>query len=80
LDKVRAWKNKVIVSQLTGGLGVQLCKQRKIKFIQGRATFLNSDTLTIEKTDGSSLQLSLLIMRFSRPAQSPVTLAFCSGI
>jgi dihydrolipoamide dehydrogenase len=56
LDKVRAWKNKVI-SQLTGGLG-QLCKQRKIKFIQGRATFLNSDTLTIEKTDGSSLQLS----------------------
>ncbi len=56
LDKVRAWKNKVI-SQLTGGLG-QLCKQRKIKFIQGRATFLNSDTLTVEKTDGSSLQLS----------------------
>ncbi|MCB9757387.1 MAG: dihydrolipoyl dehydrogenase [Candidatus Omnitrophica bacterium] len=56
LDKVRAWKNKVI-SQLTGGLG-QLCKQRKIKFIQGRATFLNSETLTVEKTDGSSMQLS----------------------
>lgn len=56
LDKVRAWKNKVI-SQLTGGLG-QLCKQRKIKFIQGRATFRNSDTITVKKDDGSSIQLS----------------------
>ena len=56
IDQVRAWKNKV-VSQMTGGLGV-LSKQRKIKFIQGRATFLNSDSVNIKKTDGTEITLT----------------------
>lgn len=51
LDKLRNWKNSV-VSKLTGGLGV-LSRQRKINFIQGRATFVNSNTLSISKSDGT---------------------------
>jgi len=56
LDKVRAWKNKV-VNQLTGGLG-QLCKQRKMNFIQGQSTFVNSNSVKIRKADGSDQILS----------------------
>jgi len=51
LDRLRTFKNKV-VAKLTGGLGV-LSKQRKINYIQGRASFLNSSTLRIEKVDGT---------------------------
>ncbi len=56
LDKLRAWKNGV-VGKLTGGLGI-LSKQRKINYIQGTATFVNSSTLKIDKTDGGSEELS----------------------
>ncbi|MCK9424642.1 MAG: dihydrolipoyl dehydrogenase [Ignavibacteriaceae bacterium] len=49
LDKLRTFKNKV-VAKLTGGLG-SMTKQRKINYIQGRASFLNSTTLKIEKVD-----------------------------
>ncbi len=55
LDRLREWKNEV-VSKLTGGLGI-LSKQRKIKFIQGKASFINSTTLKVEKSDGSSEDL-----------------------
>ncbi|MDZ4243441.1 MAG: dihydrolipoyl dehydrogenase [Candidatus Omnitrophota bacterium] len=51
IDKVRAWKDSV-VSRLTGGLG-QMCKLRKIRFVQGRATFLSSDSIKVAKTDGA---------------------------
>ncbi|MFA6597918.1 MAG: dihydrolipoyl dehydrogenase [Ignavibacteriaceae bacterium] len=51
LDKLRTFKNKV-VAKLTGGLGV-LSKQRKITYVQGKASFLNSSTLKIEKVDGT---------------------------
>ena len=47
LPKLREWKNSV-VTKLTGGLG-QLCRQRKVDFIQGRATLVDSHTLKIEK-------------------------------
>ena len=40
LDKLRSFKDGV-VSKLTGGLG-QLSKQRKITFIQGKASFVLS--------------------------------------
>lgn len=50
LPKLRAWKEKV-VDQLTSGTG-QLAKQRKISSIQGRATFLDGNTLEVEKTGG----------------------------
>jgi dihydrolipoamide dehydrogenase len=49
LDKLREWKTGV-VNKLTGGLGI-LSKQRKINFIQGRASFINSSTVKVEKTN-----------------------------
>ncbi|MDP1993686.1 MAG: NAD(P)/FAD-dependent oxidoreductase, partial [Ignavibacteria bacterium] len=52
LDRLRTFKNKV-VAKLTGGLG-SMTKQRKINYIQGRASFLNSSTLKIEKVDGTN--------------------------
>lgn len=55
LEKLRSWKNDV-VNKLTGGLGV-LSKQRKINFIQGRASFINSSTVSIEKTEGETKEL-----------------------
>ncbi len=56
LDKLRAFKNNV-VNKLTGGLG-QIAKQRKINFIQGRASFLSSTKLKIEKSDGEIIEHS----------------------
>jgi dihydrolipoamide dehydrogenase len=52
VDRLREWKNEV-VKQLTGGLGI-VSKQRKVKYIQGTASFINPTTLEIKKTDGSS--------------------------
>lgn len=54
INKLRDFKNKV-VEKLTSGLG-QISKQRKINFIQGRASFLNSSTLKIEKVDGQTIE------------------------
>jgi dihydrolipoamide dehydrogenase len=56
LDKLREWKTGV-VNKLTGGLGV-LSKQRKINFIQGKASFANSSTITIEKIGGDTIELN----------------------
>src|SRR3989337_1297274 len=47
LDKLRNWKSSV-VSKLTGGLG-QVSRLRKINYIQGTASFINSSTLEIKK-------------------------------
>jgi dihydrolipoamide dehydrogenase len=52
LERLREWKNEVVGKQ-TGGLG-QLLKAKKINYIQGRAAFLNSSTLKIEKIDGKT--------------------------
>ena len=52
LDRLREWKNEVVAKQ-TGGLG-QLLKVKKINYIQGTASFKNSSTLQIEKTDGKT--------------------------
>lgn len=54
INKLRDFKNKV-VEKLTGGLG-QISKQRKINFIQGRASFINSSTLKIEKVNGQTIE------------------------
>src|SRR5271163_1313411 len=51
LARLRSFKENV-VKKLTGGLGV-LSKQRKVKYIQGRAAFENSTTLQVTKSDGS---------------------------
>ena len=57
LDKLRDWKNKVIDKQ-TSGLGI-LSKQRKINYIQGTASFINSSTLKIEKASGGTEELKI---------------------
>ena len=72
LDKLRDWKNSV-VEKLVGGLG-QLSKQRKITYIQGRATFLDSNTLEITRVNETIEKLEFeyaVIATGSRPAQIP---------
>ena len=54
LDKLREFKNGV-VGKLTGGLG-QLSKQRKITFIQGKASFVDAKNITIEPAGGGAGQ------------------------
>lgn len=72
LDKLRAWKESV-VNKLTGGLGM-LSKQRKINYILGKASFKNSDTLIIEKLDGTKEELTFdnaIIATGSVPTKIP---------
>ena len=73
LDKLRAWKNDV-VAKLTGGTG-QLAKQRKIHMIQGRATFVDSNTISIDKVDGSQETLTF-IKAVVATGSSPIALPF----
>src|SRR6201984_2195790 len=72
LARLRSWKEGV-VKKLTGGLGI-LSKQRKVKYVQGRAAFENSTTLRVTKSDGSEESLNfdrIIIATGSRPAIVP---------
>jgi len=72
LDKLRSWKERV-VNKLTDGLG-QLSRQRKVNYIQGRASFLNARTLKIESGDGGEQQLGFehaILATGSRPSIIP---------
>ncbi len=72
LDKLRDWK-KNIVSKLTGNLGL-LAKQRKIKYIQGDASFVNATSLKVKKSDGTVEDVvfeKAIIATGSRPAMIP---------
>ncbi len=72
LDKLREFKNNV-VNKLTGGTG-QLSKQRKINYIQGTASFVNSNTLSVQREDGSSEELNFekaILATGSVPAEVP---------
>ncbi|MEJ2634391.1 MAG: dihydrolipoyl dehydrogenase [Calditrichia bacterium] len=72
LDKLRSWKEGV-VKQLTGGLG-QLSRQRKINYIQGRAKFLDKNSLEVSDLQGKKSQLSFrhaILASGSRPATVP---------
>lgn len=72
IDKLRAYKDKV-VAKLTGGTG-QLSKQRKINYIQGTAKFLSSTSLSVDKVDGSSEEISFekaILATGSIPARIP---------
>src|SRR5208337_1933884 len=51
LAKLRAFKEGV-VAKLTGGLGI-MSKQRKVTYIQGEASFVNSTTLKVKKVVGA---------------------------
>jgi dihydrolipoamide dehydrogenase len=51
VDKLRAWTDQVVKKQ-TGGLGL-LAKSRKVTYIQGRASFVNPKTLSVETAGGA---------------------------
>lgn len=72
LTRLRSWKEGV-VKKLTGGLGI-LAKQRKVRYVQGRAAFDNSTTLRVTKSDGSEEILTfdhIILATGSRPAIVP---------
>ena len=72
INKLRDWK-KGVVSKLTGGLG-QLARARKIKYLQGEASFINSNTLKIKKADGPSEEIffqKAILATGSRPSVIP---------
>jgi dihydrolipoamide dehydrogenase len=72
VEQLRSWKDSV-VTKLTSGLG-QLTKQRKIKYIQGEATFLNSATIEVEKIAGGVEKITFdkaIIATGSRPVTLP---------
>jgi dihydrolipoamide dehydrogenase len=56
LERLRKWKDEV-VAKLTGGLG-QLSLQRRIRFLQARASFADSHTLRLQRNDGSEETLT----------------------
>jgi dihydrolipoyl dehydrogenase len=69
LAKLSSWKEG-IVQKLTGNLGI-LAKQRKIRFIRGRASFLDSKTLTIQEEGNHPRPLSFeyaILATGSRPS------------
>jgi dihydrolipoamide dehydrogenase len=72
IERLRAWKSDV-VSRLTGGLG-QLAGRRKVRFVQGTATFRDSNTLTVEAAGGGSETLPFghaVLATGSHPATLP---------
>ena len=72
VDTLRAFKDGV-VQRMVGGLG-QLSRQRKILYIQGRASFVDAQTLSIELNKGGTESLSFqkaIIATGSRPAAVP---------
>ena len=72
LDKLRDFKNKV-VGQLTAGAG-QLRNLRKIRHLQGMASFRDARTLDVDLVDGTKETLSFescIIATGSRPTTIP---------
>ncbi len=71
IDKLRAWKDSV-VAKMTGGLGT-LSKQRKITFIRGHASFVDTHTLGITTDEGEqTLRFEhAIIATGSRPTRIP---------
>jgi dihydrolipoamide dehydrogenase len=69
IAKLRGWK-QTVVGRLTGGLGL-LCKQRKVRFLQGQATFLNPKAVSVALTAGGQDTVQFehaIIATGSRPA------------
>ena len=71
LDKVRAWKEKVI-NQLTNGLA-GMAKMRKVNVIQGDAQFTGSHTMDVTSAKGITKITfdNAIIAAGSRPIQLP---------
>jgi dihydrolipoamide dehydrogenase len=73
LRKLREWKQSV-VTKMTGGLG-QLSKARKVEYIRGRASFVDSNTLSIARQKGGEERLRaehVIIATGSQPARLPM--------
>lgn len=73
LNKINDFKNGVI-SKLSNGL-FQLSKQKKVEFIQGTASFLDSKTLEIKKANGEKQTLAFQKCIIATGSQ-PMTLPF----
>mgnify|MGYP005812802707 CR=1 FL=1 len=72
VGRLRSFKENV-VKKLTGGLG-QIAKTRKVTYIQGRASFENSNTLKVERTGAATESLTfdkIILATGSRPAVIP---------
>jgi dihydrolipoamide dehydrogenase len=72
VDQLRQWKERV-VAKLTGGLE-QLCRQRKINYIQGRARFADAHTAVVQKPDGKEDRIPFdyaILATGSRPISIP---------
>jgi dihydrolipoamide dehydrogenase len=80
LDKLRAWKDKV-VSRMTGGLA-GMAKARKVRVIRGIGRFLDPHHLEVETTagDGQERSGSRQVIRFEQAiiaaGSQPVRLPF----
>ena len=71
LDKMRLWKERVI-EKMAQGLG-GLSDRRGVHFIQGRASFLDSNSLKVERDEGE-LRVSFnhaILATGSRPTMLP---------
>jgi len=71
VDKLRAWKDAVVKKQ-TGGLGL-LAKSRKVNYIQGRASFADAKTLSVQTSGGQQHVEAdyIIIATGSRPTTVP---------
>ncbi len=72
LDKLRAWKNRVI-EQLTGGLGI-LRNSRGIDHVQGRGTLKDANTIEVALGNGGTASITaehIIVAAGSHPARVP---------
>ena len=72
VGKLMSWKESV-VHKLTGGLG-ELCKRRRIVYLQGRATLQDAHTLLVHTVQGSAEEVRFehaILATGSRPAALP---------
>jgi dihydrolipoamide dehydrogenase len=69
IDRLRAWKNEV-VGKFTSGLAL-LGKARRVRFVRGRATFLDAKTAVVDGESSRREQVSFdyaIVATGSRPA------------
>ncbi len=72
VNKLRSWKDAVVKKQ-TGGLGL-LAKARKVTYIQGKASFVDAKTLSVEVSGGGQQRVEadyIIIATGSRPTKVP---------
>jgi dihydrolipoamide dehydrogenase len=72
VGKLMSWKESV-VHKLTGGLG-ELCKRRRIVYLQGRATLQDAHTLLVHTAHGSAAAVRFehaILATGSRPTALP---------